>query len=475
MTHLLTDFDEWYDEYDATSPQQQYEMVREAIAQPIPPKYAQKIDLGSILIEVWDMLHNHNLVDEALAFVETLQTHHADLYRQEFQYFDGFLVQYHLFQQNDDALPDALSRFKADPITSIDQLIETLDNLQFYGVGQPLDDLCRATFQSVATSQKLVGGTEVEIGLVVIGNLVEAAYLRGQQGEAIDWEKLWAAMAEYGFENVEEKRTSIQQGLTGGLEGTPEFFEAFKNNRGTTLFFLMLAFCRFMDGRQMRFVCSQAIWMALTDCLEDRKLSNKQLQHPDSYFAIAQNDLDVYLGKLLGSFLSSQQANGFAILWGIPHVYEFLETQHIITAEVRDGAIAAANALKGHLIQAFQRHLWEYDFVHRWQKPDCIAEADFVAEAEQFAASIQQREPLSDEPLEQPSFDTILDNMAAKMGKQLNQDATPAVPAPPPAKPALWPPKPRKSPLQEAKEMSDRPAPPKNQKKQSGKKKKGFS
>jgi len=115
-----------------------------AIAQPIPIEYAKEIDLGMILLEVFDLLVNHNQVDEVLAFVTTLQQQQPDLYQLEFQYFDTFLIRYHLFYSHIDAVSDTLIRFKTNPVQGIDQLIPALDDLQFYDATEPLLDLCQA-------------------------------------------------------------------------------------------------------------------------------------------------------------------------------------------------------------------------------------------------------------------------------------------------------------------------------------------
>ena len=74
MSLFLTDFDQWYDEYETASPSQHYAMVKAAVSEPIPVDYAEKVDFGAILIEVWGSLLDHNQVDECLALITTLAT-----------------------------------------------------------------------------------------------------------------------------------------------------------------------------------------------------------------------------------------------------------------------------------------------------------------------------------------------------------------------------------------------------------------
>lgn len=199
MSLFLTDIEQWYDGFDQASPREQYALIREAIAQPIPIQYAEEIDFGSVLLEVWDRLVSHNLIDEALALRTALNQQQPDLYQKEFQYIDGFLVQYRLFHNQFHQLPEDLARFKANPDQGIDQLIPVLDDLRFYGATEPLVDLCRAAYLPVATSRNVIGGTEIEFGTVVILDLLEQAYQQLQQGDTVDWEALGAEAAPMGL------------------------------------------------------------------------------------------------------------------------------------------------------------------------------------------------------------------------------------------------------------------------------------
>jgi hypothetical protein len=476
MSEFLTNFDQWYDTYEAAAPSQQYALLQTAIAQPIPIKYAEENDLGMILIDLWDMLVSHNLVNEAFALIATLQQQHPELYQQEFQYFADCLIRYHLFQHQMDAVRDTLAPFKTNPIQGIDQLFKVLDDLRLFDTRELAVDLCKTVYQPVRTSNKVIAGAEIELGTVVIIDLFGQAYQKLKQGNTVDWEALGAEAAEYGFENTTQMRAEVEHNLTVPIQADPAFFQQFSRDRGSCLRQLMLGFCRYMDEQQqMSFVCSQAIWETILEFLEERELPKKQLAQPASYFGIDQAALDRFVAQKIGGLLSLQQSKGFAIVWGIPYLYEFLYERQIIAESIFQKAIAATNALKPQLIQGFQQRLWQYNFAHRWQRPHCIPEAEFVAEAEQFAASLQQSEPLSDEPVDDFSFpfgDNFLDpeNLSPRMVRdRIEPKAQPTSTVT-----STWkPPKPRKSALQEASELPSQ-KPPSQPKSSKGKKKKGF-
>lgn len=158
MSLLLTDFDQWYDQFVTASPKQQYELLVDAISEPIPPDYAEEIDLIASVLDVFDMLIRQNLMDHAIQLTTLLQEHHSETYQREFQYFDGELIIYSLFHQDWEQVQRYLTRFRDHPVQSIDQLISVLDNLRLYGATELAVNLCRTTYKAVATSSQLIMG-----------------------------------------------------------------------------------------------------------------------------------------------------------------------------------------------------------------------------------------------------------------------------------------------------------------------------
>lgn len=463
MSLLLTDFDQWYDQFVTASPKQQYELLVDALSEPIPLEYAEEIDLIASVLDIFDVLIHQNLMDQAIQLTTLLKEINSEIYQREFQYFDDRLIQYHLFHQDRKQVKACLTFFRANPVQSIDQLIAVLDDLKFYGATDLTVNLCRATYKAVATSSNLIGGAEWDFGVPVIMDLFEQAYHQLQRGQAVDWNITGSDAAEFGFENTPEMRQEVEKYLTKDLQVNADLVKSFKLNRAFILRHLLLEFCRSMhQQKQMSFICSEAIWSAVLDFCENRERPKKQLTQPQSYFSISQQTLDQYVGQLVGGLLSMRQAQGFAVLWGIPYVYEFLLNKQIILEETYQQASEAITALKGFLIKGFQQSLWQYNFVHCWQPPAQVSTENFVAETEQFVKSIEQVTPLSEEPQERSELSFLHTTSKQEVSAKATKSSQPPQPT--------WePPKPRKSPLQEAAKLS-----PKGKKKKSKKSNKGF-
>jgi hypothetical protein len=484
MTSLLSNPEQWYDAYEAASPRQRHQILLEVVEQPLSPEFLEETDFGGLLLEMQDELVNNNLLTETLALIAKFQQYQPELYAQEYAYFDKFLIEYYLYNNDLEKVQASLARFQENPVKDIDEMLRVLDFLKFYNATDVAAKLCQATYHLVENSSEVIGGTEAELGSVIFTDLMDKAYRKIKQREEIDWDEFSAKAKKYGYQSDRESIDDIHQNLQEDIEINEQFLKAFKKqqSRNQILSSLSVDFHKYMASeKQVSFICSQGILETIMKFLINyRDLKAKELAHPDSLFGFSQSQLDRFVAQQIGGFFSLGQAASFATLWGIPYLYDFLAAKQIIRSEIHQRAIAAATELKKQLTKVFSQ-LWKFDFVHRWLPPDSVSEADWEAEVKQFAASLEEVKPLSDEPGE---------GMMASLQRKLKQfigeeeeeepekelagellefaEEEPAVP-PPPVK-SYKPPKPKKSPLQEAAGLSDKKKKKPNKKRN----KKGF-
>ncbi|MEA5464719.1 hypothetical protein [Leptothoe sp. PORK10 BA2] len=473
MSLFLDDFDQWYEHFDEMSPQEQHQHLLELISTPIPLEFAKDVDLPSLLIDVQGLVEGNNLIEQALAFTKTFQERQPELYQQEFYYFDNFPIRVALFNQELALIDPALARYRQNPVKSIDFLLPMLDDLRFYDVRKRAVEVSRAVYKPVATSRDLLGGSADALGAVVIADLLEQAYGQIQQGQSVDWEAWEQDAKSFDFQGTPEVQQEIIQNLSGQVLDGPEIIRLFQKQLDSVFPQLSLRFIIHMTNRyQLSFVCGQAIWSAVMGALDERDLSKKQLSHPDRFFSINAKELERYVVQLIGGLLSSRQSKGFATLWGIPHVYDFLRTAGVITDTVYESAIQVVTNHKKTLLDHWQEPLWRYSFLHRWGKPACQTEADFEAEAKRFSDTFNQSEPLSTDPAEKSDWNASLSRVAEKLALDRTKQKSASInnaPAksPTPAKPFKLA-KSRKSPLQEVKSLGKKGKGTKKKKKGEG-------
>lgn len=121
-------------------------------------------------------------------------------------------------------------------------------------------------------------------------------------------------------------------------------------------------------------------------------------------------------------FISLQQAQGFATLWGIPYLYDFLLDRGIIKEQLHRKTIAIAEKLKVECLNKYENNwqLWRYDFVNRWQPDNNSNSTELAKQAQLFTDSFQLSEPLSDVPGE-GKLESFFNKMAEKLGIDLEK------------------------------------------------------
>jgi hypothetical protein len=421
MTLSVTDPEQWYTAYEAASVKQQYEMLLETLAQPLTPDFIEDIDLGMLLAIMRDALVDKNQLEKAVALIHALHQQQPELHQAEYPFLDNLLIEYFLYQSEPEQVREGLNQFLLNPVEDIDQTFITLDYLKLYDARDLAIELCQAAYEPIKNSPNAIRGTEMELSNVLLYDQMQTAYKQLQQGEAVNWEALTEMAVQYGFPKKAKWLAEIQHNLTVEVENNAAFLAQFKRDREAALRTLAVGFCRDMaEQKQVSFICSSAIWKAVTSFLEERQLPRKKFSQPESYFAFEQEELDRAVTQMIGGLLSMAQAVGVGLLWGVPYVYDFLLAKQIIPEVVHQQAIASSTALKAMFTESFP-HRWRFDFVHRWQPPDSISPEEFEAEAAQFAASLEPVEPLSEEPGKGATFAAMVESLKQQLPPEIQE------------------------------------------------------
>lgn len=94
------------------------------------------------------------------------------------------------------------------------------------------------------------------------------------------------------------------------------------------------------------------------------------------------------MSKFAGDFVFDNTSELIAILWGSVYVCDFLNKYNLISEQQFHDFIEISRKLKGKVIGQLTPALWNSNFVHYWNKPDCISETEFAEENKIFQKSI---------------------------------------------------------------------------------------
>ena len=419
MTQNIPAPDEWYEQYEKSSVKQQYQMLLDIMQQPLSQDFLEETDMGDLLITMSDELNSNNLIDESLNLIQLVQQQQPKFYKQEFVYYDKFLVEFYLYTKQQNLVEDALVRFKKYPTNNIDELFVILDLLIFYEQPEIAVDLCKSIYNAVKRSSKVISGTEDELAWIIVTNLMDEAYQQQQQGEDIDWKKFQTELKRYDYDENQEWLEDTKSIITTEFN-LEQFLSQLKQKKlhRRAFYTLSTAFYIYMrQEKQMSFVCSQGIWETIFDFLGDRELNLKQQSNPNTFFSFEKKDLEPYISQKIHGFLSLKQAQGFATLWGIPYLYDFLLSTEVIREQVYRKVIKITNQLKTELLKSYQDswELWRYDFINSWQPDSNSDSSELARQAQLFNNSFEKSEPLSDTPGE-GKFESFMNQVAEKLG-----------------------------------------------------------
>ena len=419
MAHNTLTPDEWYDQYEEASVKQQYQMLLDIMQQPLSQDFLEATEMGDLLITMSDELNSNNLINESLKLIQLVQQQQPKFYKKEFPYYDKFLIEYYLYTKQYNLVEDTLVRFKNYPLNNVDELFVILDLLNFYEQPEIAVDLCKNTYNAVKKSSKVISGTEDELAWIIITNLIEQLYQKQQQGKDIGWKKFETELKKYDYDENQEWLEDTKSIITTEFN-LEQFLSQLKQKKihRRAFYTLSTAFYIYMrQEKQMSFVCSQEIWETIFDFLGDRELNLKQQSNPNTFFSFEKKDLESYISQKIHGFLSLKQAQGFATLWGIPYLYDFLLSKEIIREQVYRKVIKITNQLKTELLKSYQDswELWRYDFINRWQPDSNVDSSELARQAQLFSNSFEQSEPLSDKPGE-GKFESFMNQVTDKLG-----------------------------------------------------------
>jgi hypothetical protein len=471
MTLSVTDPEQWYTAYEAASVKQQYDILLDALSQPLTPDLIEELDLAMLLAMMRDELVHKNQLEKAVTLLHTLHQQQPEFHQEEYSFLDSLLIEYFLYKEDLEQAREGLGQFLLNPGEDVDQTLMVLDYLKLYDVRDLTIELCQAAYEPVKDSPMVIRGAEMEFSNVLLYERMQCACEQLQQNETVDWDAFLEELVQYGFPKKPKWITEIQQNLTADVENNPIFLAQFKRDRAAALRTLSVCFYQHMaEQKQMSFICSSTIWKAVISFLDDRQIPRKKLSQPDLYFAFEQDGLDRALTQMIGGLLSMAQAIGFGLLWGMPYVYDFLLAKQMISDRVHQQAMSSIHALKSMILEDYPK-LWRFDFVHRWQPPDSVSAEEFEAEASRFASSLEPVEPLSEEPgkglTEQSFIDSLkqcvppevqaaIDQLVAKENFAEEDEEEYVPPIVQFREPDYYqPPKKRKSPLKLAAELPD--------------------
>ncbi len=375
---------EFWDNYINKDILEIFDLTCDFFSKKLPQEFVKNYDVGEVILETSGHQETAKNFNNVLVFNEILQNKHPKLYREYFQYFDDFLVDYFCFQEDNLKVTHAFSNFIDNPLQDYDKYLIVFKKLLFYQHSELLEQAISKNFHIINESDDLIGNAGYELLICKFYQALEDSYKTNK--ENFDIKNFLTILSKFNFEFNEDFLSSIEKGFFKpnlDLDALRDFFIHDKKN---CIIVIHGYFLRHMSEKGFEFYLSGKIWNNLLIFWQE---NNKSInQTPDTFFKIQSSIFEKYLAGFQTDMFLDNKSEMIATLWGSVYIYEFLNKLCIITQTTFNDFIEVSKILKGKIIGQFTSDLWNSNFVHCWEKPDCISETEFSEENKIFKKSI---------------------------------------------------------------------------------------
>lgn len=374
--------EQFWDKYISESTLDIFDIACDFFSKELPKNFMEEYDTTEVIIEVSAAQENAKNFDNVLKFLNILQSHQPQLYKEEFQYFDDFLIDYHCFQKEESEVVKSFSNFISNPLQDVDKYLVSFKKIMFYQHTALLNQAISENFQTIQDAEGLMGMAEYELAMSKFYMILQEFFTHRQ--EKIDIELFSSKLENIKIELDDKYISSLETGLFEHQFDLDNLNELFIKDNIYTINIIRASFLRYMHDKKFEFYLSGWIWDSILKYWIENNKSKKSLE---IQFLIKEASFEKFLSQRASSMFLNNTPVMIAILWGSVYAYDFLNEKQIISDKIHNDFIEISLKLRGKVIGHFSTDLWNSNFVHSWEKPNCISETEFLEENKIFIKS----------------------------------------------------------------------------------------
>lgn len=383
-----------------------FEDTCEFFSKEIPPRVIVEYDVEDIIMEAVGQQEGVKNFDNIARFSEILQKNQPELYRNYFHHFNDKLIYYFCFKQDRTKVAEAFSFFIEEPLRDAEIYLSICKNLLFYQYSELLEDAINQNYDAIDEVEELMGVTAYDLAICKV--YAEFQRVFEEKKENLDRVAFLSKLSKYNIDFIEEVLLLFEMGVLKPQLNKGELTALFANDTMNSVVVLQGYFQRHMHEKGFEFYLSGRIWDSMIILWEKNRGKNQLDISFDAYFTVETAVFEKYLTDIFHLTFMENTPEMFAILWGSYYIYEFLHKREIISTETFHNFIETSRILKGKLIGQYTSELWISNFVHQWEKPETISEAEFREEKKIFQKSIL---------LDYAEFDDYKESLSEELSK----------------------------------------------------------
>ncbi|MEA1973174.1 MAG: hypothetical protein U9N34_07780, partial [Candidatus Cloacimonadota bacterium] len=338
----------------------------------LPQEFMDDYDVGEIILETKGHQETAKNFDNVLKFTDIIQNKQPILYKENFQYFDDFLIDYHCFKQDRQNVSKAFALFIKNPIQDYDIYLLGFKKILFYQQSDLIEQAISKNFHTIHTSDDLMGNAEYDLAICMYYIRLQEVYEKNDN--TLNRVEFSSKLADYNFEFKDSFLSSIETGVLKPSMESDELDALFKNDKSSAIIIIEGYFLREMYKRGFAFYLSGKIWNRMLGYWQE---NNSPQKTPNMYFNVQTKLFETYLTEFSSNMFLDNRFEMIATLWGSVYIFEFLYKYNLISEKSFLDFIETTKELKGKVIGQNTSDLWNSNFIHSWEKPECISETEF--------------------------------------------------------------------------------------------------
>lgn len=260
----------------------------------------------------------------------------------------------------DEDIERFLQPFIGDPIKTIDHLMKVTNLFVLFGRLALAVKLCKDVFERVAENDSFWGNPEDKLAKVIFCCELQKMLIHLQAGNALNWNDFDRTIRYYGYDFNESAYLRFEEMLLGKID-SKEISKQFKKEFSPSLWDIQMAFCSYMwNEKKIPFSTSEVLSTLVLEFLASKMKSPNC--GVDKFFKFTEANLEEYVVSLVGVLLPCIE-DGFALVWGLPMFYKYLNTIGLVDNKFLVVVVEISDSIKNKLISSLPNSRKTHHFI----------------------------------------------------------------------------------------------------------------
>jgi len=358
------------------------DLVIDFFNQELQESIGQEYELGEVITEFVGHHERAKKYDEIERFGEVIKNRQPKLYAKEGDFINEALIKYYCFKNDGEKLKEQVKAFISRDY-DYDILLQGFNQLLYNQHVIQVNRIIEQEYENVKNSSKLIEGAEFDLAIVKYYIELEKIFSQHKEKKFDNEISLFRKkIYQYGFNFNDQYCKQIEIGLFNDSEvDILDLLKEFPKDRSYIMATIEMQFLKLMQSKNCPFPIGGMIWYNLFQYFEDHKARNWK-----NYFTFKKSSFNKFLNSRSGFFIDNRIETAL-LIWGSSYFVDFIYQNQIILNDKYLDQKKLLNELKNEFKESSKFDLWEYNFIHKWEREENTSLDEWKREIDEFESS----------------------------------------------------------------------------------------